>query len=52
MFLHIQMHTGDYFIIAVDPKVGEMLQMPAVRKSSSFKSVLLAEATEFPSGLC
>lgn len=45
ILFHVQIHTGDYFIIAVEPGVGEMLQILAVRKSGSFKSVFLAEAT-------
>lgn len=52
MLFRIQIHTGDYFIIAAEPDVGEMLQIPTVGKSGSFKSVFLAEATEFPSGVC
>lgn len=32
--------------------MGEMLQIPTVRKSGSFKSVFLAEVTKFPSGVC
>lgn len=52
MLFPIQVHTGDYFIITAKPDVGEMLQIPTVRKSASFKSVFLAEATKFPSGFC
>ena len=36
---HIQINTGGYFIIAAGPGVGEVLQIPTVRKSGSFKSV-------------
>lgn len=52
MFFLIQIYTGNYFIIAAEPGVGKMLQIPTVGKSGSFKSVFLAEATEFPSGVC
>lgn len=44
--------AGDCFIIAWEPSVREMLQIPTVRKSGSFKSVLLAESAEYPSGVC
>ena len=52
MVFHIQIHTGDYFIISAEPGVGAMLQIPTVRESGSFKSVFLAEAPVFPSGDC
>lgn len=52
MLFHIQINSGDYFITAAEPGLGEVLQIPTVRKSGSFKSVFLAEATEFPSGVC
>jgi hypothetical protein len=51
MLSHIWAPTGDYFIIAVEPDVGEMLQIPTVKKCGSFKPVFLAEVTEFPSGV-
>lgn len=51
-FFLIQVHTGDYFIIAEEPNVGEMLQILTAKKSCSLKSVFLAEGTKFPSGVC
>lgn len=50
MFSRTQTCAGSCFMAVVQPRVREML--PAVGKSGSFESVLLAETAEFPSGVC
>lgn len=45
MPFHFQIDAGDCFIISAEPGMDEMLQIPTVRRSGSFKSVFLAEAT-------
>lgn len=52
MLFHIQIWAADCSLTALEPSVREMLQIPPVRKSGSFKSVLLAEVADFPSGVC